>query len=272
MSTLELPDVDLYYETMGDGPLLVLIPGANGDSSVFGPVSERLAQQFTVVTYDRRGYSRSEISGTGEDDDRLATDANDVRRLIDHLTDEQAFVFGTSSGAIVALTVLTNYPSVVHRLIAHEPPALELLPDSEHWGEFFRDVYETYEETGVGPAMQKFASRMANDADAEAMINRSGSSDSDTAAKNRIRWFEHEFNPVATHEADVDALAEHSDRLVPVRGRESEGTPPYRALTILAEQLGLDILDVPGGHLGYATNPSRFAQELVDGLAQRDAL
>ena len=59
MSTFDVPGAQLYYETRGSGPLMLMIPGANGDADAFGMVADRLAARHTVVTYDRRGFSRS---------------------------------------------------------------------------------------------------------------------------------------------------------------------------------------------------------------------
>jgi pimeloyl-ACP methyl ester carboxylesterase len=49
----------LYYEVRGCGPLLLMIPGANGSADAFNAVADCLARHLTVVTYDRRGFSRN---------------------------------------------------------------------------------------------------------------------------------------------------------------------------------------------------------------------
>ena len=59
MSILEVPGARLYYETHGSGPLMLMVPGANGEADIFKMVREHLAAHYTVVTYDRRGFSRS---------------------------------------------------------------------------------------------------------------------------------------------------------------------------------------------------------------------
>src|SRR6266542_2165808 len=124
MSTLNVPGAKLNYEVSGHGPLLILIPGAAGTGEVFRPLIGPLAERYQVVTYDRRGFSRSELDGPQDYDHRLDTDAEDVRRLIEQLTDKRstpqsgsvdkpAIVFGNSSGATVALEVLIRYPQWV---------------------------------------------------------------------------------------------------------------------------------------------------------------
>src|SRR5262245_26125927 len=131
MGLLEVSGARLYYESHGRGPLMVMVPGANGDARAFESVAQHLAARFTVVTYDRRGFSRSTLDGPQDYDRRLETDADDVRRLIEHLSDEPAIVFGASSGGIVVLEVLTRHLSVVHTLLPFEPPAVRLLPDGD---------------------------------------------------------------------------------------------------------------------------------------------
>src|SRR5438876_6932594 len=103
MGTLKVPGAQLYYEISGDGPLLILIPGAKREAEVFSPLSHLLSSKYQVVIYDRRGFSRSSLDGLQDYDHRLSTDADDVQRLIEHLTNQPANVFGSSSGAIVAL-------------------------------------------------------------------------------------------------------------------------------------------------------------------------
>ena len=50
---------DLHHEVRGSGPAVLLIPGATGDAGHFTRTAERLANEFTVITYDRRGRGES---------------------------------------------------------------------------------------------------------------------------------------------------------------------------------------------------------------------
>ena len=58
MSILQVPGAELHYDLVGDGPLIVFIAGAQGSAAVFQPIAEALKDRFTVLTYDRRGFSR----------------------------------------------------------------------------------------------------------------------------------------------------------------------------------------------------------------------
>jgi pimeloyl-ACP methyl ester carboxylesterase len=66
-----------------------------------------------------------------------------------------AAVFGSSGGATVGLALVTTHPDQVHTLVAHEPPVVQLLPDSAQVRAEFEDVYATYEADGADKAMQK---------------------------------------------------------------------------------------------------------------------
>lgn len=159
MSTLEVPGAQLYYETRGSGPLMLMIPGANGDADAFAAVAEHLATHYTVVTYDRRGFSRSRLEGSQDYDRRLETDADDAHRLIRHVSDEPATIFGSSSGAIVALEVLTRHPSTVRTLVPYEPPTVRYLPDGQKWLDFFNGLYDLYRRSGIQPATREVPDR-----------------------------------------------------------------------------------------------------------------
>jgi len=266
---LDVPGASLYYEAGGEGPLLLLIPGANGDGKVFEQILQPLAERFTVVVYDRRGFSRSQLLGPQNYEVRLETDADDARRLIQHLSNSPAIVFGTSSGAVVALELLIRHPSVVRTLIAHEPPAVNLLPDSEasKWRAFFVDVYETYRKDGLEAGMFKFVTGVLSREEAGQWRERASSSNgSERNLQNLEYWYEHEVRQYTSANLDVTALAAFSDRLILAGGRESRECFPYLPNTVLAKEFGLNILELPGGHLGYALHPEQFAQELRGAL------
>jgi hypothetical protein len=48
-----------------------------------------------------------------------------------------------SSGAIVALDLVTRRPELVSTVVVHEPPILELLDDPSAWAERLAGVFAT---------------------------------------------------------------------------------------------------------------------------------
>jgi pimeloyl-ACP methyl ester carboxylesterase len=60
MAVIDVKGIDLHYEVQGDGPPLLLVHGGWSDHQSWHAVAPALADSFRVVTYDRRGHSRSE--------------------------------------------------------------------------------------------------------------------------------------------------------------------------------------------------------------------
>jgi pimeloyl-ACP methyl ester carboxylesterase len=268
MSILEVPGARLYYETHGSGPLMLLVPGANGEADIFKMVTQHLAAHYTVVSYDRRGFSRSKLDGPQDYERRLETDADDVRRLIEHLNDEPATVFGGSSGAIVALEVFTHHPSVVRTLLPFEPPAVRILPDGQKWVDFFFGVYDLYRQSGMEPALKTFREHAFAESDRQVMARARERNNGGYVLANTTYWFEHELRQYPAVDLDLDALEAHADRIVPAAGRESRGYPCYEVSVELGKRLGRDVIGLPGGHAGYVAQPAEFARELLDALGR----
>ncbi len=269
MTTLKVPGAVMSYEVRGNGPLLILIPGAIGAGDVFSELAQSLSTHYRVVTYDRRGFSHSELVGRQDYHHRLDTDADDVRRLIEQQTDKPAIIFGNSSGAIVALEVLIHYPQKVSSAVAHEPPAVKLLPDGSKWLAFFDDVYHTYRKSGVSKAMQQFTSGTTGAVDHQLTEKYLKEHTLERSLANVTYWMDHELRQYPRVELDLDALALHSKQIVLAGGRDSHDGISYQPNKVLAHKLELEVVDLPGGHLGFMGYPVEFATELTTALQDR---
>lgn len=124
MTTLMTNGVALHYEQVGSGPCLVLTHGSWTDGSGWAQLVERLADRFSVVVWDRRGHSRS---GDGAGPGSRAEDAEDLAKLIEHVSDTPVHLAGSSYGSIVTLTLVTDRPDLVLSAAVHEPPLFRLL-------------------------------------------------------------------------------------------------------------------------------------------------
>jgi pimeloyl-ACP methyl ester carboxylesterase len=266
MSTLKVPGAQLSFEVEGSGTLMILIPGAKGEGEVFRQVARTLAARYQVVTYDRRGFSRSKLDGPQDYNHRLETDADDVRRLIEHLTDKPATVFGSSSGAIVALEVLIHSPEQVQTVVAHEPPVVSLLPDAAKWLAFFDGVYDTYRKKGVPEAMHQFASGAFGSIDHQLMHRAMREHTNEYTQSNVEYWMEHELRQYPRVALDLAALEAFAERIVLAGGRDAQDQLPYQPNRVLAQKLGREIVNLPGGHLGFVSYPTEFAKELMNAL------
>lgn len=266
MPTLEVPGASLWYEVAGTGPFLLLIPGADGRGTIFSAVVEGLSKSFTVITWDRRGYSRSPLRGSQDFSKRLQTDADDAHRLIQHVAQGPAAVLGTSSGAIVALNLLLQHPQSVSRLIAHEPPSLAVLPaDIRSAAEgIIGGVYSTYRAHGSSAAMEAFTGGLSGPKDAPLMKAAMDGSQNDEIRANSMFWFEFELRQYTSSPLDIDGLKAHGDKLAPVVGRDSPDGLGLGPIKVISHAIGKEVQEVAGGHLGFVTDPKEWAQSVTE--------
>src|SRR5689334_7714012 len=89
--TLPVAGATIYYEIRGTGPILLISQSGEGDAGRSVDLAGHLSTDYTVVTYDRRGLSRSTPSGPARAA-TLAEHADDVHRLLATLTDKPALM------------------------------------------------------------------------------------------------------------------------------------------------------------------------------------
>lgn len=157
----------------------------------------------------------------------------------------------------------------VDTVFAHEPPVVNLLPDAAKWIAFFDEVYDTYRQLGVGRAMHQFATETLGSEDTKVLARNMNLHRNEQNLANATYWMEHELRQYPRAEPDLDALTAQAGQIVLVGGRDSQDQVTYQPGKVLAQKLGLDIVSLPGGHLGFMTDPVKFANELMDILKDR---
>jgi pimeloyl-ACP methyl ester carboxylesterase len=268
--TLPVPGAALYYEMRGSGPVLLMIPGGPMDAGGFKDIAERLADSYTVVTYDCRGNSRSPMQ-TSWDELTVGMFADDADRLLNALGPDQAYVLGSSGGATYGLDLVARYPGRVRTLVAHEPPVSELLPDAARYHALNERVGETYRSEGTFAAMQMFMNGVGFGSPGPPARGGQTPEASTAAARagGNLGLFAGRLIPmIGNYQPDLAALRQSSTRIVVGVGDES--TPEqmvYRTAHALAERLGSQPVQFPGGHNGFRDHPDGFAATLREVLA-----
>jgi pimeloyl-ACP methyl ester carboxylesterase len=284
--TLDLPDAVLSYEIRDadaetTAPVLLMI-GAPMAASGFTTLASHFRDR-RVVTYDPRGVGRSERTD-GADGTTPDEHADDLHRLISALGAGPVDIFGTSGGAVNGLALVARDPEQVRTLVAHEPPAAQVLPDGEEALAAIVDIHETYQRDGLGPALAKFLVVTSlrgpipadfpdqpppSPADFGLPTEDDGSRDHPMVGPHLIA--------VTHYEHDFDALRAASTRIVIGAGAESEGEMTHRAAVAVAERLGMDAIIFPshhggflGGEFGMTGEPDSFAATLREVLTESD--
>ena len=281
--TLEVPGAVLRYDVRrsesSEDAILLLIGSPMGASG-FEPLADQIEDR-TVVTYDPRGVDRSRRTKTGAES-TPDQHADDLSRLIGELGSGPVDVFASSGGAVNALALVARHPDQVRMLVAHEPPAAQTLPDRDEALAACRDIHETYQRSGLGPAMAKFITLVGlrgpvpadfstrpapNPADFGMPSDDDGSRDDPLVGQNIMS---------CTHyRHDFVALGAASTRIVLGVGADSDGELAHRAGVAVAERLGTTPVTFPGGHGGFlgpeygpGGDPEAFATTLRRVLAE----
>lgn len=267
--TAKVPGATIYYEVTGSGPVLLCIPGGPTDAGVFADFARTLSDRYTVVAYDPRGHSRSPLDGDPQDIP-IAVHADDAAAVIAAVTDEPAFVFGSSGGGTIGLELVTRHPDLVRTFVAHEAPVMTLLPDAARWRDLFEDIFATYKAEGVFPAMGKFGAAVEEGEGgpkySEEMAQKAPTPEQQAMNERMGANFElfiaHEIRQIGHYVPDIEALKNVPTRVVSVFGETSGEQAACRAAKALAASLDIEATPMPGAHGGWGSDPQVFADRL----------
>ena len=164
-------------------------------------------------------------------------------------------MFGGSAGAVIGLDLSIRHPEQVRVFISREPILLTLR--QEQAIQFLKDLQQNHRQEIMKLSTTRQHADHLNDEQKERTI------------RNLSYFIEHEIPGITQHNVDPDALKaalSNSDmRIVPAGGRESRGFFPYRGAVALAEQLGTEIKEFPGDHVGpYDTNHLKEFAEVLN--------
>ncbi len=234
----------LYYELRGSGPALLLIPGAEGDAEEYARVVPLLQNEFTVLSYDRRAYSRSPrpegYAGTS-----VEQQADDAAALLEATGLAPATVWGNSSGAIIGLSLILRHPEAVTAAMLHEPPLFAGMSDVGKVLGFLREATAN----GKVPFLRGLTGDIVYDGFSEGYKTR--------LASDRT-FIEFEFDNFEYFRPSDEELARVSTPMQVLCGSES---PPFfmEAATWLAERLGTNVAVIPGDHGVHYSLPDEVA-------------
>jgi pimeloyl-ACP methyl ester carboxylesterase len=273
--TLETRGAVVSYDvrpgsSSSEPPLLLI--GSPMGASGFASLAERFPDR-TVVTYDPRGADRSRRTD-GAAESTPEEHADDLSRLVDALGTGPVDVFASSGGAVNALVLVARHPEQVRTLVAHEPPATQLLPDREPALAACRHIQETYRRAGHGAGMAEFIRLVMHRGPTDGFTDQpaadpatfglpaedDGSRDDVLLAQNLVTC--------NAQEHDIDALRRAPTRIVAAVGVGSAGQLAHRGGLALAERLGTTAVEFPGDH-GSFLDSGYGPPSDVDAVAER---
>ncbi len=252
----------IYYELRGSGPSVLFISGATGDAGHFTKIADILGREFTIVTYDRRGNSRSPRP-RGWTATSMDEQADDSAGLIKALGLAPAAVFGTSGGGDILLSLIVRHPELLRGAVVHEPALFSILPNpQENLGQMQSMIEEAMTKGGPGFATEQFVRTVAGNAVFEKL---------EPKLRERILGngevlFSIEMQAFLSYIADIRKLVESKVPILVARGAETATNPQLQPLfeisRLLADRLGTSLHELPGAHVGYWDRPEEFVEAL----------
>lgn len=246
----------------GQGPPLVLVPGALGDGErVWEPLLPLLTDRFTCYAMSTRGRGLSGHS-TDLSIGRLVQDVKAFAESID----EPVGLMGWSSGALLSLATAEN-TDAVSAVAAYEPPVFEVISEdvSARMMDAIGRVGEAAEEDQLVDAARAWIEFVAND---DELADAAKLDFFEALAPNvpvQLQEFEQVFESEGTSPTDPSELTKISVPVLLLQGTRSMPDPwfidsAHHVTEYVADIRVREIADA--GHLGPVLKPEAVADEL----------
>jgi pimeloyl-ACP methyl ester carboxylesterase len=250
--------VDLYFESAGRGPAVLLVTGFGMDVSAWWRTVPVLARGFRVLTFDHRGIGRSEGSPWPYLVGQLADDAVAV---LDAAGEERAHVYGLSLGGMVAQEIALRHPDRVDALVlgATSPGGAAATPGEPDALSFFARL----PAMGAEEAQWAAVPYLYGERTRRGRAQRIGDDVARRARRSsRGMTVVQQLAAAGSHSA-ADRLGEIAAPTLVVHGDRDVLVPPANAYALAAEIPGADLRVWPhAGHL-YATDEPRADRDIA---------
>lgn len=270
---------ELFYEVRGHGqPLLMIAPGG-GDGWQYSFVADILADEYKVITYDRRANARSTMNDPQNFE--ISQQSRDAVAVLHAVGETSAFVFGNSSAAVIALDMAKTQPQAVRAAVVHEAPMPCLLPEARKWQRFFAGVYVTAFRLGTSMAALRFmlgtelpVRQLIN---ATSLVNTHRKQSNERYISDKVAaevLVKLELLPVTNYLPDVDKIKRNRVKIFIAVGEWALNRKTWyvRSAQILSERLGCELVTFPGHHGSFMDMPVEWAATLRNVLHKAEGV
>lgn len=262
--TVTVNGTEIYVEDRGHGTPVLLVPGIPGDAGQFSDLAAALVADNQVVTYDRRGYSRSRRPD-GWTSTSVRQQAEDAAALLEHLGTGPAVVYGSSNGAIFALELALAHPEQVRGLILHEAPLVSVLADPGPVAAGMSELLEpAFAAAGPDAALEAFLRFAFGDATIDGLPPR----ERERFLANGEVAMTIELPATQGYVPDREAVQRLGIPSEVLVGADQQ-VPFFReAAEWLATALGTEVMAVPGAHGPQFDHPQELGAHIAEFATQ----
>ena len=162
--TVQVDDIEMYYEEYGAGEPLVLLHGFGGSARNWRPFLAKLSERHRLIVVDLRGHGHS-TNPENRFTHRQA--ASDVFRLLDELGIGRLSAMGISSGGMILLHMATSQSKRIKSMVlvsatSHFPDQARAIfreTSFDKMPRYVKDMYRecaTRGEAQIGQLVEQF--------------------------------------------------------------------------------------------------------------------
>jgi pimeloyl-ACP methyl ester carboxylesterase len=146
--TVQINNIEMYYEEYGVGRPLVLLHGFGGSAQNWCPFAPKLSERYRLIVVDLRGHGHS-TNPENKFTHREA--ASDVFLLLEKLGIGHFSAMGISSGGMVLLHMATSQPKRIDSMVlvsatSHFPDQARAIFRRASFGNLPQQVQEMYRD------------------------------------------------------------------------------------------------------------------------------
>lgn len=238
-----------------------------------------------MLTYDRRGNSRSPLHQAPAKI-TMAEQSADAVAVLRANGFSAARIFGNSGGATIALDLAARHPQAVDAVVSHEPPVPRVLPDADDYLAVYDEINRALETAGWLAAFRLFQARIGHVPAGQLPMTMTtllepakvlpAGPHLDLMQRLSGNWeymTKFEVGSFIRYLPDLDriagngvpiALGAGADTIALADDGDLLHDPFHRPCVVIADRLGAEFAEFPGGHLAPMEIPGQFAIELHD--------
>lgn len=268
MDTIRIPPEasgdELFCRIAGQGEPVLMIHGIISDSSFFEECASYLCKSYQVITYDRRGYGKS--NSQTYTDFSVHTQAQDAAAIIRKYCREPVWIIGNSAGGLIGLELALHFPELLRGLIMIEPSLAYDLEEKQKLQAWNQELNNYLKTNKIKKALPAFGRVTGSPVSSSSSVSLSSLKQT---YQNLSAFMHGELNEVQHYFPEIQRLKQLS--LPVVVAVTERGADSIFATSSLsgARLIGWPVVHIPGFHNAAKDLPLDFAvsmQGILSGM------